>query len=378
VTYCFAYQFRDNVFLFADTVVEMAAASSGSLRTSYGQLFDARPGSTLRETAVKLHSIGSDCAVAIAGDANRAMAAIDSLRANYSHSVGIAHLLQQLSVSIAQTKESPFEFLVARNSATGPELWYWSSDSRSPQQCDRDGLWTIGSPHDVVDFEVWRIMRTLRRSDISEHEMLILMTAAFQAAFLRHLTVASGSPIGGVVLSLRLDSIGTHWTPDINYFVHSGGAQPAEVIQLRYRDGGFGVASPHLDAIHLCVTGRSAYAWRDIWAQTIVESMFHQLAEVWVFLNASGHGAIVVHNEQPFNKCDLFDGTFEARRVEGFGLESCLYELLPEISEIDDPPQLVHSHISQARAVCLEVLRRLRDPVKRDALLKSQRVRSEP
>ena len=189
--------------------------------------------------------------------------------------------------------------------------------------------------------------------------MLLIATTLFQSLLLRSLAVAQGLGVGGVALSARIDIQGVHWLPDTNYVVANEGPSGMDTVKVRVRSGGLAYASPYLDAMKLCLSGRNASTWIARWATEIKISLTGDLAQCWVFLANTGSGAVIIHDDKAFDNCDAFT---LVRNNEGHLILSAKLDLkflLEQITSASTRPPFIVVQRAYVRQHFAKILRSL-------------------
>jgi len=338
MTYCLGFVYGGSAYLLGDTVLTTPPFATVAKTTSFGELIAPPPDEQFLEFATKVVVASERCMVAIAGDFTRALDCVSYFQAALRTTDDIGAAVRQLALSVDRGSQHKFEFLIASYDTNGPSLWQWDSRRSEAQRCPTESAVAIGHPTHALNTHLGDAFQSIRVSGLDEEHVLPLVAAVYQATLLNSLNVSQGIGVGGVVLGGRVNGTGTHRLTDVNYVLCGNYPESVDMVQLRFREGGFAISSPHLDKALVCLQHCDADTWKKQWLQEIFDSFFQRTASHWVFISHHGLAGVLVADTKPFNVCRLFDARPKTNGLEQITLLRAFTDLQQEIFRAGRPP----------------------------------------
>jgi hypothetical protein len=294
MTWCMGLVHGGSVYLLGDSAVTVTAGPTGPALSSFGEVRYDGVRQSVAEAALKLVEIAPGCAVAMAGDPKRAAEGVELLRTFYDESLQIPDLLSVLSNSIEPDSPDEFTLLVGRVSASGPELWRWSSTGNAGAE-HAEFMARIGG------FNTWHVQATreiasvLSNQQVDEAQVLSVMAAVVQSYGLQDVLLSHSA--GGIFTGLHLSASGTSWLEDTAYVVYDNQFNCNFVI-VYCREGATVVYSSYTSETRVFFGGLFSNSeigeWKDKWIDVLEDRFKVAAAKNYVFLSVGMHSAFIV------------------------------------------------------------------------------------
>lgn len=307
MTYCFAFKYDNDVFLYSDSAITTNQYKTVPVAlTSFGESTVQRKDTTTFEAILKIYQTSSHSAIAYAGDVEVARTIINILKNCYQFDHTLEKRFELVSSRLGH-KVFYVELLIADYSKDGNLLCKWNTADReliSIEECASTG--SLSAAHDQ---NIKSINKSLIDSGkYSKDAMLSIMAAVIQSNGLKNYLMEDG--IGGSVLGAQISKNRVHWLPDTIYVISNHNAEPENQASLVYREGGLAVYSSYSQGINYFVSSDDepsefdeadkTYAFREWlkkWPLVIDKQIHSFLYENWVFINPFTDVIMIVRSD---------------------------------------------------------------------------------
>ncbi|MGJ7546148.1 hypothetical protein [Variovorax sp. LT1R16] len=342
--------------MFADSAItfQTGAPGTGGV-SSFGEAARMTPSGYVQEGLQKLMVVSEDCVIAYAGDVRRATEVGALFKTLHRPLSSIEGTVAAVAASIDLTHSDLFEFLIARQTDAGAELWRWRSDSPVPKVIENEA--SIGSLESWHTDMTKQVVLLLSNGALDERRMLLSVTALIQSYGLHDPLFDQG--VGGAICSLRLTPFGVEWLPDSNFLVVTNEMTTGHVITILHRSHAMVVSSSYETTIGPMaylnsVTHPSADAWFEHWAVVIKRQLDAAAARYWIFLSPEWLNILIVDAEDVTNIlpiCRILPTAPGQYEVAFHDLLADVIRARPPVSGPDGGKPMALAFVSAASAV---------------------------
>lgn len=242
----------------------------------------------------------------------------------------IPELLAKVSSNLGVDDASRFEFLIARQIDSGPELWHWSS-ALPNAAVEVETSMRIGSLASWHAEMSSALTTMFTQGNLDESRMLVVLAASIQSYGLRDSLMGQG--VGGTVAAVRLSTDGPEWLPDTNYVVDLGQLSDIALVSVLIRENGVAVASSFSQDVRVMLnsvnhgTGRD---WMRKWQASVRSQFALSASRLWIFLGTTNATLLIVDAEAVVTETPIFTVARSAEWGYTFGMHPLLKAVLEE------------------------------------------------